>query len=115
MKGEESIEKISFSRTELRWRPLCLGTVNYGSALPEKDAIRQLDEYVSLGGNFIDTAHIYGDWQPATARFQEITIGKWLKGRNDRQSLVISPPRGAPSHAGHGDSRCGNQDIKRPG
>lgn len=107
------MKKISFSRTELQVAPLCLGTVNYGSALPEKDAIRQLDEYVSLGGNFIDTAHIYGDWQPGDGPLSEITIGKWLKGRNDRQSLVISTKGAHPRMQVMEIPRCGNQDIQK--
>lgn len=56
------MKKIKFLNTELSVAPLCLGTVNYGSAMPEKEAIHQLSRYVELGGNFIDTAHIYGDW-----------------------------------------------------
>ena len=55
------MKKIKFLNTELSVAPLCLGTVNYGSAMPEKEAIHQLSRYVELGGNFIDTAHIYGD------------------------------------------------------
>ena len=55
------MKKIKFLNTELSVAPLCLGTVNYGSAMPEKEAIHQLSRYVELGGNFIDTAHIYGN------------------------------------------------------
>ena len=33
------MKKIKFLNTELSVAPLCLGTVNYGSAMPEKEAI----------------------------------------------------------------------------
>lgn len=108
-----NLKKITFSRTELQVTPICLGTVNYGTALPEKDAIRQLDEYVSFGGNFIDTAHIYGDWQPGDGPLSEITIGKWLKGRADRQNLVISTKGAHPCMQTMDIPRCANQDIQQ--
>ncbi len=42
-----------------------------------------LDEYVSLGGNTIDTAHIYNGGK------SELAIGQWLKERNNRDDIVI--------------------------
>ena len=42
------MKKIKFLNTELSVAPLCLGTVNYGSAMPEKEAIHQLSRYVEL-------------------------------------------------------------------
>ena len=43
---------------------LCLGTVQFGSAVEEKDCFEQLNEFTDSGGNFLDTAHVYGDWLP---------------------------------------------------
>ncbi|MFR2504358.1 MAG: aldo/keto reductase, partial [Coprobacillus cateniformis] len=39
---------------------LCLGTVQFGSAVEEKDCFEQLNEFTDSGGNFLDTAHVYG-------------------------------------------------------
>ena len=89
-KGGKEMKKIKFLNTELSVAPLCLGTVNYGSAMPEKEAIHQLSRYVELGGNFIDTAHIYGDWEPGMGPLSETAIGKWLKEFPERDRLVIS-------------------------
>ena len=89
-------KKIKFLNTELSVAPLCLGTVNYGSAMPEKEAIHQLSRYVELGGNFIDTAHIYGDWEPGMGPLSETAIGKWLKEFPERDRLVISTKGAIP-------------------
>jgi len=40
---------------------LCLGTVNYGTNLQEARAFAQLDRFFEAGGNWLDTAHVYGD------------------------------------------------------
>ncbi|WP_277678992.1 aldo/keto reductase [Gracilibacillus dipsosauri] len=42
-----------------------------------------LDRYVAIGGNTIDTAHIYCGGE------SEIAIGQWLKERNNREDIVI--------------------------
>ncbi|GAA4878441.1 aldo/keto reductase [Paenibacillus vulneris] len=42
-----------------------------------------LDNYFAIGGNTIDTAHIYCGGQ------SEETIGKWMKERGNRQDVVI--------------------------
>ena len=40
------MKKVKFQNTGLEVFPVCLGTVNYGSFMPEADSIRQLYEYV---------------------------------------------------------------------
>jgi len=40
----------------------CLGIGEYGSQIDESAAGALLDRFVALGGNFINTAHIYGAW-----------------------------------------------------
>ncbi|SFL54323.1 Predicted oxidoreductase [Gracilibacillus orientalis] len=42
-----------------------------------------LDRYVAIGGNTIDTAHIYCGGE------SEVAIGMWLKERNNREDIVI--------------------------
>jgi len=42
-----------------------------------------LDRYIAIGGNTIDTAHIYCGGE------SEVAIGQWLKDRNNRDDVVI--------------------------
>lgn len=85
--------KITIPDTELTFHPLGLGTVNAGLAWDGADADRIFDTFVDMGGNLIDTAHVYSDWvgperarggrlagaqqeaQPGRARHQRRTPG----------------------------------------
>jgi aryl-alcohol dehydrogenase-like predicted oxidoreductase len=67
-----------------------LGTNDFGSKLAADAAEAVLDEFATLGGNFIDTAHSYGDWHPFGPRAaSERVIGRWLSRRR-REDFVIA-------------------------
>jgi aryl-alcohol dehydrogenase-like predicted oxidoreductase len=55
-----------------------------GNTLDETRSMEVLDAYVEAGGNFIDTANIYG------AGRSETIIGRWMKQRGNRDELVIA-------------------------
>ena len=80
--------------------PICLGTAMYGSQLDEKASCVLLDHFVELGGNFIDTAHVYGAWDTAGVNGgygnSEAVIGRWLKTHNNRSSVYIGTKGGHP-------------------
>jgi len=60
---------------------LVLGTMYFGTKVPEKDCFAILDRYVELGGRYIDTANNYADWIhiPNTRlAASERVLGKWL-------------------------------------
>lgn len=75
-----------------------LGTWQLGSAewgnVNEEDALRILDAYVTGGGNFIDTADIYG------MGLSEQLIGKFLKSTN--QEVYIATKQGRRSDGIYG-------------
>jgi aryl-alcohol dehydrogenase-like predicted oxidoreductase len=75
-----------------------LGTWQLGSAdwgnVNEDDAIKMLQRFVDLGGNFIDTADVYG------MGVSEKVIGKFLKAAN--KELFIATKLGRRSDAGFG-------------
>lgn len=84
------MNRITLDRTELAVFPLALGCVNYGSSLADADADRQLSEYFDLGGNFIDTARIYGAWANRGPALSERIIASWLKKTGHRHDVVLS-------------------------
>jgi len=53
-----------------------------------------LDAFVELGGNTIDTAHIYGGGQ------SERAVGQWLKLRGNRADIVVITKGAHPDHTG---------------
>lgn len=73
-------------RSGLRVSPLCLGTMTFGTAwgwgADKEESSKQLELYLDLGGNFIDTACNYTNGE------SESFVGEFLKGRRDR--LVIA-------------------------
>lgn len=107
------MEYIKLNKTDLKVSPLCLGTVNYDTLLSKDEAKRQLSQFVDMGGNFIDSAHIYGDWEPPVLCRSEKTIGEWIKETGKRDQLVIST-KGAHPDWGHMDiSRVWPKDIRK--
>ncbi|MEM3851383.1 MAG: aldo/keto reductase [Methanomassiliicoccales archaeon] len=70
-------------KTGIKVSELCLGTMTFGWKADEHESHRILDEFRSDGGNFIDTADVYGRGQ------SEKIIGSWLK-HNDREEFIIA-------------------------
>jgi aryl-alcohol dehydrogenase-like predicted oxidoreductase len=56
---------------------ICLGAMHMGVRTPAEEAHRLLDRYFDAGGNFVDTADVYGDGA------SEETLAPWLARRRD--------------------------------
>jgi aryl-alcohol dehydrogenase-like predicted oxidoreductase len=69
--------------TGVKVSELCLGAMTFGRETPEAESYQLLDHFAAAGGNFIDTANIYG--QGAS----ETIAGKWLK-RQKRQDWIVA-------------------------
>ena len=67
------------------------GTTMIGSDLNEAESFALLDEVFELGGNTLDTAHVYGGGR------SERIVGNWLTARNNREKMVIITKGGAHS------------------
>ncbi len=76
--------------TELDVYPLCLGGNVFGWTLDEERSFAVLDAYTQAGGNFIDTADIYGRHGGGPAGGSEAIIGRWMAARGNRDELVIA-------------------------
>ncbi len=84
------MRRVQITGTDLNVSPIALGTVEFGSAIPEAQAFALLDAFVEQGGNFIDSALIYSDWQPGPKGSAEKTLGRWLKTRANRDQIVVA-------------------------
>ncbi len=77
--------------TDLNVTNLCLGTMQFGWTADEAGSFAVMDAYVAAGGNFIDTADIYSRWAPGNpGGVSEEIIGRWMKVRGNRDSIVIA-------------------------
>lgn len=84
------MKKITFNNTDLTVSELCLGSSNFGTARSQEESFEQMDVFVEAGGNFIDTALVYGDWAWDEPGRSECVIGQWLKTSGNRDKVIIS-------------------------
>ena len=77
------VQDYEFRR--LHWEPVRLQVISV-----IKVAEEILDTYVGEGGNFIDTANVYGRWNPGNQPLCERMIGKWLTQHHQRDKIVLA-------------------------
>jgi aryl-alcohol dehydrogenase-like predicted oxidoreductase len=70
-------------KTGLNVSELCLGTMTFGREADEAASHAILDRFAAAGGNFIDTANVYGRGA------SETVVGNWLK-RQAREEVVVA-------------------------
>ena len=65
--------------------------MQFGWTADEAASFAVMDAFVAAGGNFIDTADIYSNWSPGNpGGVSEEIIGRWMKARGNRASIVIA-------------------------
>ena len=80
--------------TDIEVFPLCLGGNVFGWTIDERRSFEVLDAFVAGGGNFIDTADVYG-WSGSGVGASEEIIGRWIAARGNRDQLVIATKVGS--------------------
>lgn len=109
------MKKVKFNNTNLTVSPVCLGTVNYGTDLSESDSKLQLSKFVEVGGNFIDTAQIYGAWGSGLDNYSEYVIGNWIKETGQRHNIVLATkgahPRWSSMDVPRVNADCIEEDL----
>src|SRR6266699_2696160 len=76
--------------TDLDVFGLCLGGNVFGWTADEDASFAVLDAYAAAGGNFLDTADVYSLWVPGNDGDSERIIGRWLKARGKRDTVVVA-------------------------
>ena len=80
---------VQLGRTGLRVSPLCLGTMNFGALASEADSHAMMDQALSDGINFFDTADRYG--REIKLGYTEEIIGNWFaQGSRRREQVVLA-------------------------
>jgi aryl-alcohol dehydrogenase-like predicted oxidoreductase len=102
---------VPIPNTDLRVSQICLGTSDFGTNLNEAQSFALADEFVRLGGNFLDTAHIYGDIPRGTNSESERTIGAWLTARGSRKDIIIGTKGAHPDLKSMHVPRLSPEDI----
>ena len=88
--------------TDLKVSPLGLGTVDAGVRWGKDEAGQDLiyGTYMDQGGNLIDCAHVYADWQVVDGRQEvaraERVTGDWMQRNGARDKVVLMTKGGHP-------------------
>src|SRR5262252_1041005 len=99
-------------RTGLRVSALCLGGNTFGWTTDQKASQAVLDAYVEAGGNFIDTADVYSRWVSGHKGGEsEDVLGKWMKARGNRRTVIIATKVMGPMGPGPNDTGLSRQHI----
>ncbi|KAF9697146.1 hypothetical protein EKO04_004554 [Ascochyta lentis] len=74
--------------------PIAIGGISFGNSWSElfgksEDALKLLDAFYEIGGNFIDTSNTYNSEE------SESLIGEWMENRGVRDQMVIATKYGA--------------------
>ena len=104
----------NLGRTDLRVSTICLGSMTWGEQNTEAEAHAQLDMALEAGVNFVDAAEMY----PFPAREEttgetERCIGRWIKGRSNRDKVVIATKVLGPASGWLTWIRGGNTHLDR--
>lgn len=83
---------------------LCLGTMNFGASMDRESSFQVLDAFLEMGGNFVDTARLYGEPDGVGFGASEKVIGQWMKDRGCRDRVILATKGGHPplDDMGHG-------------
>ncbi|MDO4547795.1 MAG: aldo/keto reductase [Clostridia bacterium] len=96
---------------------ICLGTMNFGDTMDERTSFSVMDEFFQMGGNFIDTARVYGAFGPAGEGASEKVIGKWIKSRGVRNDIILATKGAHPPlndmHSGRLDRKSIESDLNK--
>ena len=81
------MEYRQLGRSALQVSELCLGTMNFGPRTPASESFEILNEAVSAGINFIDTANQYGG-ELGVGTTEKI-LGRWFAEDKSRRDQVV--------------------------
>jgi aryl-alcohol dehydrogenase-like predicted oxidoreductase len=77
--------------TDLDVYALCLGGNVFGWTADESASFAILDAYAAAGGNFVDTADVYGARaNNGVGGLSEEVLGRWFAARGNRSSIVLA-------------------------
>ncbi|MGM9653686.1 MAG: aldo/keto reductase [Eubacteriales bacterium] len=84
------MERVKLPTLPYELSRVCFGTAQFGVSISREKAFALLDRFYAMGGNFIDTANVYGRWAPGGLNRGEQIIGEWLRTRGVRDVIVAT-------------------------
>jgi len=87
---------VTLPGTDLEVSHIAMGSSAIGSRVGRVDSFALLDAFVEVGGTFLDTAHVYANWEPGEKHRSEKTIGAWLRATGHRDRVILATKGGHP-------------------
>ena len=107
------MERVKLAGTNLTVSRIGMGSTNFGAPmLPQAQVEEHIDAFLALGGNLIDTAHVYSNWIPGETSRSERTIGRWI-ARHKREDIVLCTKGGHFDLARPSVSRVTPDDLRQ--
>lgn len=75
---------------------IVMGSTGLGFDYSQRQTNEFLDAYAALGGNFLDTARVYGDFAGGVCGIAERAFGNWMAARHNRDAMVVGTKGGHP-------------------
>lgn len=97
--------------TDLEVSALCLGGGAFCDLSAQEEAFRIFDAFFEAGGNFIDTANVYGRWFPHGQNTSEQLIGAWMRSRGCRDRMVVTTKGAHPPLDAMTTGRLSREEI----
>lgn len=91
---------------------ICMGGADFGTKVSRDDSFALLDHYLELGGNVIDTAHLYARSRPNGEGASERTIGEWLRLRGCRDRVVLITKGGHRTRVPYSEGRLSRESVE---
>lgn len=103
----------NIGETDLYSSVLCFGGATVTSEEDPDYCYQLLDTYLELGGNFIDTANIYGKWLSRGENTSERNLGQWFKHRGNRNEIILATKGGHPDLNTMNTPRLSKEEVER--
>ena len=103
---------VRLGKTNLRVSSIALGTGALGSRIDDHTSIRILDCFAGEGGVLIDTANVYGRWNPGNEPLSELLIGRWMRFHHLRDRFVLATKGAADDQRAIGVRRLSPTSIR---
>lgn len=91
---------------------LALGTSEFGGTCPAELGFDFMDAYTEIGGNFIDTARVYGDFKTPKNGESEKVVGRWMEARRNRDKIFLSTKGAHPELSTMNIGRLSRAEIR---
>ncbi|MDO4739650.1 MAG: aldo/keto reductase [Eubacteriales bacterium] len=91
---------------------LALGTQAFGTSITVEESFKMLDLYAGLGGNFLDTARVYGYFAENVQGISETVLGWWMKARGNRSEMIVGTKGAHPPLGQMHSPRLDRQSIR---